>query len=55
MEKRAFLTRMFASPDIAAFRRIHAALDPKDIANRGKMFPPDDAAAAHGFAAAAAS
>jgi glycolate oxidase len=43
MEKRAYLTRMFAEPDIAAFRRIHLALDPKQVANRGKMFPPDEA------------
>jgi glycolate oxidase len=44
MEKRAFLTRMFAPADIAAFRRIHAAMDPADIANRGKMFPPAEGA-----------
>lgn len=48
MEKRAYLARMFGPDDIDAFRRIHAALDPKRIANRGKMLP-DDAAerAAH--------
>ncbi|MGH7500477.1 MAG: FAD-linked oxidase C-terminal domain-containing protein [Longimicrobiales bacterium] len=39
MEKRAFLARMFNEDDIACFRRIHAAVDPHQLANRGKMFP----------------
>ncbi len=39
MEKRDFLSRMFTDDDIDAFRRIRVALDPKEIANRGKMFP----------------
>jgi len=45
MEKRAFLPLMFGVDDIAAFHRIHDAIDPKRIANRGKMFP-DEATAA---------
>jgi glycolate oxidase len=39
MEKRAFLPLMFTEDDIAAFARIHRAIDPKQVANRGKMFP----------------
>ena len=39
MEKRAFLPLMFGEDDIDAFQRIHAAIDPKHVANRGKMFP----------------
>jgi glycolate oxidase len=39
MEKRAFLPLMFTEDDIAAFERIHRAIDPKQVANRGKMFP----------------
>lgn len=41
MEKRAYLSRMFGPEDMAAFRRIHAALDPERIANRGKMLSDD--------------
>jgi FAD/FMN-containing dehydrogenase len=29
---------MFSEDDIDAFQRIHAAIDPKQVANRGKMF-----------------
>ncbi|HEY8376666.1 MAG TPA: FAD-linked oxidase C-terminal domain-containing protein, partial [Nannocystis sp.] len=39
VEKRAFLPRMFAPDDVDAFHRIRLAMDPKQIANRGKMFP----------------
>lgn len=42
MEKRAFLPLMFTADDIGVFRRIRAAVDPKQIANRGKMFPADE-------------
>ena len=41
MEKRQYLSLMFGEDDINAFRRIHAAIDPNAIANRGKMFNPD--------------
>ncbi|MEX0891136.1 MAG: FAD-linked oxidase C-terminal domain-containing protein [Gemmatimonadota bacterium] len=40
MEKRDFLPLMFSADDLDACRRIHAALDPRQVANRGKMFPP---------------
>jgi glycolate oxidase len=39
MEKREYLSLMFSEDDMDAFRRIHAAIDPKEVANRGKMFP----------------
>ncbi|MGH7464201.1 MAG: FAD-linked oxidase C-terminal domain-containing protein, partial [Longimicrobiales bacterium] len=42
MEKRAYLSLMFGADDVDAFRRIHAAIDPKHIANRGKMIPPPE-------------
>ncbi len=43
MEKRQFLSEMFNDVDIAAMKRIRAAVDPHEIANRGKMFPSADA------------
>ncbi|MBO1436005.1 FAD-linked oxidase C-terminal domain-containing protein [Meiothermus sp. CFH 77666] len=39
MEKKAYMTEMFAEADLAAMRRIRLALDPLELANRGKMFP----------------
>jgi glycolate oxidase len=45
MEKREYLSLMFSEDDMNAFRQIHAAIDPKQVANRGKMFP---AAKPHG-------
>jgi glycolate oxidase len=39
VEKRDFLPRMFGADDLAAMRRIHRAVDPLGLANRGKMFP----------------
>jgi glycolate oxidase len=41
MEKRAYLSLMFDDAEMAVMQRIHRALDPKGIANRGKMFPAD--------------
>jgi glycolate oxidase len=38
VEKRDFLPRMFDMPTLGAMRRIHAAVDPLRLANRGKMF-----------------
>ncbi len=38
VEKRQHLALMFAPADLAAMRAIHAQIDPKHIANRGKMF-----------------
>ena len=37
LEKRAFLGEMYAEEDIAFMRRLHAAIDPRELANRGKM------------------
>ena len=39
VEKRDHLPLMFAPADVAAMRRIHRAVDPLELANRGKMFP----------------
>ncbi|HUE84542.1 MAG TPA: FAD-linked oxidase C-terminal domain-containing protein [Vicinamibacterales bacterium] len=37
LEKRGFLGEMYAEDDVAFMRRLHAAIDPRDLANRGKM------------------
>ena len=37
LEKRGFLGEMYADEDVAFMRRLHAAIDPKQLANRGKM------------------
>jgi glycolate oxidase len=42
VEKRDFLPRMFDAPTLAAMRRVARAVDPLELANRGKMFPADD-------------
>jgi glycolate oxidase len=46
MEKRDFLPRMFAPADLAAMRRLQRAIDPAELANRGKMFPAGEPTAA---------
>jgi glycolate oxidase len=38
VEKRAFLPMMYSSDDIELMRRLHRALDPAELSNRGKMF-----------------
>lgn len=38
MEKRAFLPRMYSEVDIATMQAIRRAMDPKELANRGKVF-----------------
>lgn len=43
MEKRHFLPQMYNEDDVDAFARIRTALDPKHVANRGKMFPGGEA------------
>jgi glycolate oxidase len=43
LEKRAFLGEMFADADMAFMERLHRAIDPQELANRGKML----GAAAH--------
>ena len=40
MEKRQFLPQMFNGDDIDAMKRIRRAIDPKEIANRGKDVSP---------------
>jgi hypothetical protein len=42
MEKRTFLPEMFDEEDIAVMRRLWRAVDPGQIANRGKMFLPEE-------------
>jgi glycolate oxidase len=39
VEKRAFLAHMFGPEDLAVMRRLRAAIDPAELANRGKMLP----------------
>ncbi len=46
MEKRAFLPEMFGEDDMEAMYRLRRAMDPLELANRGKMFPGDPSAAA---------
>lgn len=46
MEKRAYLPEMFTEADLEAMRRLRRAMDPLEIANRGKMFPPEAVAKA---------
>ncbi len=41
VEKRAFLTEMFSPADLALMERLRRNLDPMQLANRGKMFPPE--------------
>lgn len=45
LEKKAYLPRMFSSDDIEVMRRLRVQFDPKEIANRGKMFPGGEAPA----------
>ncbi len=37
VEKRSYLPLMFAEDDMALMRRLRSAVDPKELANRGKM------------------
>jgi len=39
IEKRLYLPEMFNEDDIDAMHRLRLAMDPKEISNRGKMFP----------------
>lgn len=43
MEKRDYLADMFDEPTIALMHQLRGAMDPKTIANPGKMFPGADA------------
>jgi glycolate oxidase len=40
-----YLTSMFNEQDIDAMHRVRRSFDPKEIANRGKMFPGGEAPA----------
>ena len=42
VEKRDFLPRMFDRSTLAAMRRVARAVDPLELANRGKVFPAAD-------------
>jgi glycolate oxidase len=50
LEKRAYMAEMFNPTDLAVMHRIHRAIDPQELSNRGKMFPGGEAPAlsAHG-------
>jgi glycolate dehydrogenase FAD-linked subunit len=43
VEKRNYLPEMYGEADIEAMQRLRRVCDPKEIANRGKMFPGGDA------------
>jgi glycolate oxidase len=47
VEKRDYLPVMFGEADIDVMHRLRRACDPKEIANRGKMFPGNEAPALH--------
>lgn len=52
LEKRQYLTEMFEPADVEAMRRIRLAVDPSEIANRGKMLVTGSAGAGELAAAA---
>jgi glycolate oxidase len=41
VEKRQYLPLMFSADDLALMRRVRDAVDPKQLANRGKMLEPE--------------
>jgi len=43
MEKRQYMPLMFGPVDMQAMTDLRRAIDPLELANRGKMFPADDA------------
>ena len=45
MEKRDYLPAMFSEEEIDIMQALRLAIDPREIANRGKMFPGGDAPA----------
>jgi glycolate oxidase len=50
MEKRQYLGEMYGADDVATMARLRAAMDPRGVANRGKMFADGPAPApAHGL------
>jgi glycolate oxidase len=49
LEKRSFLGEMYSGDDVAFMQRLHAAIDARHVANRGKMLGGGEAAHAHGL------
>ncbi len=49
LEKRAFLGEMYGAEDVAFMHRLHDAIDPKGLANRGKMLGGSSGPPAHGL------
>ncbi len=47
LEKRAFMPELFSSTDLEVMAELHRALDPKELANRGKKLPAGAAPALH--------
>ncbi len=45
LEKRAYLDGMYGPDDLDCMRRLREAMDPHEVANRGKMFPDGSAPA----------
>ncbi|MCS6828100.1 MAG: FAD-binding protein [Caldilinea sp.] len=48
MEKRHHMSSMFTETDLQIMAELRRALDPAELANRGKMFPQGEAPALHG-------
>jgi glycolate oxidase len=42
LEKKGYMDEMFSPVDMAVMRRLRRTLDPKELSNRGKMFPDGD-------------
>jgi glycolate oxidase len=49
LEKRAFLGEMYADEDVAFMQRLRRAIDPRELANRGKMLGGGDVAPGRGL------
>lgn len=47
MEKRQHMASMFTEADLQVMAELRRALDPAELANRGKMFPQGEASALH--------
>jgi glycolate oxidase len=48
LEKKAYLEEMYGNADIEFMRRLRVAIDPGELANRGKMLPDAEAPALTG-------
>lgn len=47
MEKRRYMPRQFGQVDLEAMQRLRRAIDPLELANRGKVFPEGEPPALH--------